>query len=298
MPAARSRTQNWRRTLEQVCERNGALEIAIPRPGDTSWPGSDGKGSAHAVNLIWRVRLLKVSDDEILIEEPVTMGQTIEIRDDISIVAVMAMGQNRWMFKTRTLGRTRFALNNDRKVTAIRLQAPKRVERCQRRSFYRASLGGLLLPKVELMPLLDVETVIPAEMAVRARIEMLQDGQLAGYIGSQEPIMLPEVGPPVDTVLVNLGGGGAGLMIEPEYAGVIDENRVFWMSMSLLPYVPAPLSVMARLAHVRMDSEQRRYLGMAFVFDHNPSYRKFVSETLCRCVNDVQREQLRRRAES
>lgn len=298
MPASRSRTQNWRRTLEQVCQRNGPIEIAIPRSGGEDRRQSDAASSTPAVNLIWRVRLLAMTDDELLVEEPSTMGQRIEIQPNVTLVGVISLGQNRWMFRTRSLGRTHYDLNNERTVTALRLQAPTTVERCQRRAFYRVKTVGLLLPTVDASPLLNTGSVIGAETAVRTRIEMMRNGQLAGVIGEIEPILAPEIGPTVTTRLVNLGGGGAGLVIDAEDSKIFDKHRIFWLTMSLMPHVPAPLSLVARLSHIRMDSEQRRHLGMSFIFDHNRDYQHFVIETLCRCVNDVQREQLRRRAEN
>lgn len=295
MPASRSRTENWRKTLQKVCDRNGAVEINFQRveQHEHSESALSGKG----VDLIWRVRLMRVTDDEILIEEPSTLGQRIEIHDHVNMVVVFSLGQNRWMFRTHSMGRTKVPLNADKDVIAIRLKLPDTVERCQRRQFYRVSTVGLALPKVEAHPLLDPLSAIPAETAVRTRIEMMNDGQIAGYVGDSEPLVLPEVGPPTTTTLVNLGGGGAGLVVDAEDAASFDQHRLFWLTLHLQPQIPAPLGVVARLAHVRMDSEQRRYLGMSFEFSHHQNYKHFVINTLCKCVTDVQRAQLRRRAD-
>ena len=54
--------------------------------------------------------------------------------------------------------------------------------------------------------------------------------------------------------------------------------------------------MVAKLAHTRIDSEQRVYAGFAFEFDHNPSYRKFVVDTLCRYSMLIQKEQFESRA--
>lgn len=293
MPASRSRTENWRQTLQKVCERNGAVEITFQRAPEEGEKVDDQRG----VDLIWRVRLMSVGTDEILIEEPMTLGQRIEIHDGVQMVVVFSLGQNRWMFRTRSLGRTKVKLNADKDVIAIRLALPDMVERCQRRQFYRVSTVGLDLPRVETRPLLSAVSAIPAETAIRTRIEMMNEGQIAGFVGDSEPLLLPEVGPPTETTLVNVGGGGAGLIVSAEDAGPFDQHRLFWLTMHLKPHLPAPLGVVARLAHVRMDSEQRRYLGMSFEFSHNPTYKQFVINTLCKCVTRVQREQLRRRAE-
>ncbi len=295
MPASRSRTENWRQTLQKVCERNGAVEITFQRQSNDD-EGAGHDAQAGGVDLIWRVRLMAVSDDEILIEEPMTLGQRIEIHDGVQMVVVFSLGQNRWMFRTRSLGRTKTKLNADKSVVAIRLSLPSTVERCQRRQFYRVSTVGLELPRVDAHPLLSAASTIPAETAIRTRIEMMNEGQLAGFVGEAEPLLLPEVGPPTETTLVNVGGGGAGLVVDADDAKPFDQHRMFWLTLHLTPHLPAPLGVVARLAHVRMDSEQRRYLGMSFEFSHNPSYKQFVINTLCKCVTQVQREQLRRRS--
>ncbi|MBT8485144.1 MAG: hypothetical protein KJO43_06160, partial [Phycisphaerae bacterium] len=69
MPANRSRTMQWRRCLEQIQERGGAIEIAVAHAGDDD----DG---AH---LIWRVRVLALSADEIVVEQPAALGQIVHI---------------------------------------------------------------------------------------------------------------------------------------------------------------------------------------------------------------------------
>ena len=67
MPAKRSRTLHWRRCLEQIHERRGAIEIAIAR----NYEGEEGN------HLIWRVRVLAVRQDEILVEQPMALGQPV-----------------------------------------------------------------------------------------------------------------------------------------------------------------------------------------------------------------------------
>lgn len=295
MPASRSRTQNWRQTLQKVCERSGVIEIAIPRSKSPNDP-HDADSDAPSVDLVWRVRLLSITEDEILIDQPSTLGEKMQIHANVNLVVVFSLGQNRWMFRTQSVGRTKFAINAAHSVTAIRLKTPTNVERCQRRQFYRVSAGGLVLPTADIRPLLKMSTARLAETAVRARIEMLQEGQIAGFVGEPEPLALPEVGPPVMTTIVNLGGGGVGLLVPAQDAGAFGHHHIFWVSMNLMPHIPAPLGIVCRLSHVRMDSEQRRYLGMSFEFGHNPGYKQFVVNTLCRCVSQIQRDQLRRRA--
>ncbi len=295
MPATRSRTEHWRRSLQQICERNGALEITLPRffpDGDASGSDQDPVGR----NLIWRVRILSVSDTEIVVEQPSTLGQPIRLEDGIDLIGVIAVGQNRWMFETRNLGRVQASLTRDRVILAHRLQMPTRVERCQRRSFYRISTVGLELPEVDCRAVLDPKTLVAAEAASQARIELLEDSNRSGLRAEEPPLVTPETGPALAARLINVGGGGAGLLIEPGHAQGLEGRRLFWLSINLLPHIPAPLAVAARLAHTHIDSEQRTYAGMAFDFSHNPGHMRFVVDRICRYVTVLQREQLQRRA--
>ncbi len=95
VPANRSRTMEWRRCLRQIHERNGTLEIAVAREYGE---GEDGR------HLVWRVHVLGVNDDEVIIEAPTTLGKTIHLKPGIKLVAILAIGQNRWMFNTKIIG--------------------------------------------------------------------------------------------------------------------------------------------------------------------------------------------------
>ena len=291
MPAARSRTENWRRSLQRIAERGGALEISLPRTSRSAGPISEPSGG----DVIWRVRLLEFNDDEILVERPSAMGAASPLQQGVELIGVMTVGQNRWMFHTRYLedaGR----IGGPRGGEAVRLEMPDNVERCTRRSFYRISTAGLILPEVELRPLLNDASAVPAEIAVRERIEASLRDEIAGFVGTNEPLVMPEVGPPSPAKLLNVGGGGVGLMLTPEDARGLESRRRQWMMIHLSPQIPAPLGVVAKLAHTRIDSEQRVYAGFAFEFDHNPSYRKFVVDTLCRYSMLIQKEQFESRA--
>ncbi|MFM9097091.1 MAG: hypothetical protein ACKOQW_02195, partial [Phycisphaerales bacterium] len=67
MPVARSRTLEWRRSLEELCQKGGALEVAISRDGDR---GHD---------LVWRLRILAVRDDGIVVENPGAFGRSLPL---------------------------------------------------------------------------------------------------------------------------------------------------------------------------------------------------------------------------
>ncbi|TVQ30113.1 MAG: hypothetical protein EA376_13975 [Phycisphaeraceae bacterium] len=299
MPASRSRTEHWRRSLEQIKERNGALEITLPRYfADGKPEGSEDDSIGQ--NLIWRVRIIGLSETEIHVEQPSTLGQTIALEEGIDLIGVLAIGQNRWMFETRNLGRARARLNAEKDIVVLRLQMPTHVERCQRRSFYRISTVGLVLPKVECWSVLDQNSLGAAEASNQTRITMLEDEQVVGRInnGHAEGMLAPEVGPGFMARLVNIGGGGLGLVVDPSNAKGLEARKLYWLAVDLRPQIPAPLGVAARLAHTHIDSEQRVYAGFAFEFSHNPGHKRFVVDRICKYVTLLQREQLRRRAEA
>lgn len=297
VPANRSRTERWRQSLKQICERNGAIEITFPGSKHAEvGPNSEHEGGKEddTINLIWRVRLLAMTDDELVIEQPSAMGVAVNLENDVKLVGIMTVGQNRWMFHTKVLGRTKQQLTGH-KVVALRLVLPHKVERCQRRDFFRISTAALNLPRVECWPLIDPATVITAEIANRTQITELLDGSLSKRnwdADPDEPMTLPEVGPKFNAMLVNVSGGGIGLMIDRSEASAVDRARLFWIRIDLRPQVPAPIGMTTRLAHTHIDSTQHIYAGLAFEFDFNPSHRDFVVEQICRYVTLLQREQL------
>ena len=296
MPATRSRTENWRQSLQDIFERNGALEVTLPRylaPDNTL--NEHGMPVNSAQNIIWRVRIVGLNDNEIIIEEPSALGHTFTLDDGIELVGIISIGQNRWMFRTKNLGRTNVKINKVTSVPALRLQMPGDVERCQRRNFFRVSTIGLALPSVEVYPVLDPESIGVAETASRVQIEEATDSPVLASIGPvPEAALLPHCGPMLKGSLMNIGGGGLGLLFEPEDRAGVEAAKLVWLRIRLQPHVPAPLGVAARIRHTHIDSSQRVYVGVMFEFGQSGAHQKFVVEQLCRYVALVQREQLRR----
>lgn len=292
MPARRSRTEQWRETLSQIAERGGAIEIALATPEGES-NDYDADHSARK-NLIWRVRVLALTSGEIIVEEPVVLRQRIHVAPGVELIGVIAVGPNRWMFRTTNLGQTTAPLGGGIQTGALRLAMPTLVERCQRRAFYRVSTVDMNLPAVVCAPLLDPSSAVAAETAIRAAVDDMSPGVIA-RIAPESPIMNPEIGPSFHATLVNIGGGGVGLLVEQQDASGLDRHRNFWLRIDLTPHMTTPLGVCTRLAHTHIDVSKRTYAGMSFEFGHNAAYEKFVIEQVCRYVAEVQREQLRRR---
>ncbi|MBL8747217.1 MAG: hypothetical protein JNK58_12790 [Phycisphaerae bacterium] len=289
MPATRSRTENWRQSLQDLYQKNGAIEITLPQHA-----GNANAEQGDNSSLIWRVRVMGLSESEIIIEQPMALGRPIRLQPDIQLVGLIAIGQNRWMFKTANLGETDISAAGGRSLRGYRLSMPDKVERCQRRNFYRISTVGLILPHVEVYPILDPATAIIAETSNRCHILDLIDSNSG--LGPPSPTVnvMPEVGPMTQATLVNIGGGGAGLLFDHSEAARLNSTTMYWLRINLQPLVPAPLGVCARVKHTHIDSAQRAYAGMAFEFGHDPNHEKFVVDQLLRYVAQVQRDQLKR----
>jgi hypothetical protein len=274
MPANRSRTDRWRDLLLQIAARGGGLEFSVAKPENDDSP-----------DLVWRVRLLAVGNRELVLEHPVAMGQPVKFDEGTKLVGVMSVGQNRWMFHTQVLGSATPVEFS--RVAGLRFTAPETVERCARRDFLRVSTASLNLPVVECWPLLDPTSVTPAEIANRAAILGMDRGE---SVGDQSPdsILLPEVGPPFTSRLMNIGGGGVGLMIGKTEAVAAERSRLIWMRVNLMPHIPAPLAITGRVVHTHLDSAQNLYAGVAFEFAFNPAHKDFVVSQVTRYVNQVQ----------
>ena len=287
MPARRSRTLEWRRCLEQVQQRGGAIEIAVLRNYDRP---AETAGS----HLVWRVRLLEVTGDEIIVEPPTTLGEVIRVETGINLVAVLAVGQNRWMFMTSHLGPTEYRNGTGRTVAALRLKMPESVERCQRRSHDRIATTSLILPRVDVWPLLDPKSVLPAERANELQFEDDRNGIPPGdrCNAFDDESLLPEVGPKFTTTLLNIGGGGVGLRVNPEDAPTMARHKVFWLRFSMPPELNTPICATAKLAHTAVNSTQDTYAGMAFDFSFNPAHQRVVVEQIRHFIEIQQRAQL------
>jgi hypothetical protein len=275
MPANRSRTERWLDCMHQLYERGGGIEFSLAGKRDASG-GQPTEDSGS--DVVWRVKILKLTDDEIWVERPAAFGHALPMEQGIDVIGVMSIGQNRWMFHSRTLGMdTRYPGG------AVRLVMPKTVERCRRREFYRMSTAALTLPRVTCWPLLDPMSVVVAEVANKAAILEMQMGR-KGAVGSE---VLPDVGPSFNATLMNLGGGGVGLLVGKDEAGRVDSSRLLWMRLDLRPQIISPIGVTARIAHVHRDSEQNLYIGGAFDFSFHQGHKDFVVAQMTRYVQQL-----------
>lgn len=302
MPANRSRTEHWRDNLAKVLERGGSLELAIAPPfADGASREPEGPGESTAVSsppiddggsdVVWRVKLLALREDAMVVEQPSAFGRTFRLQPNVELIGAMTIGQNRWMFHTRTL--------SSANAETLTLALPARVERCTRRSFYRISTAGIRLPRVQCWSLLNPASVGPAEAANRAYVQgLLRNGEApiadASEVPAPESILLPEVGPMFHAQLLNLSGGGLGLMVDRSDMQAATAKPFWWLRVDLRPDIPAPIAVSVRLAHTHIDSTQALYCGLAFDFSHDPAQREFIIDVFGRFTDELQRRQLRK----
>ncbi len=279
MSAKRSRTLRWRDCLEQILSRGGGLEISVAPPKDASI-------LSDAVNLVWRVRLLDIQADQIVIEQPGTMGRSFALPTGTPLVGTMSVGQNRWMFHTTVIGLAE--ANKPRGFPALCLTPPEGVERCRRTSTDRISTAEVSLPEARCWPLVDPVSAVPAEVANRARIRELEMARETSDLAPElEAILLPAVGPLATASLANIGGGGVGLRFMPSEAIDLDTRNVYWLRLDLRPWIPAPMTVSARLAHTFSDAMQVVHAGFAFDFSHNQDHRAFVIDQMALCMERI-----------
>jgi c-di-GMP-binding flagellar brake protein YcgR len=291
VPANRSRTLEWRRCLRQVYERGGSLEIAV---------APDAEVADAPQHLVWRVRLIGLSETEIVVEQPTALGQSITINPGTNLVVVLSIGQNRWMFTTSNLGVVQ-QVGSDRRFTpALRLAMPESVQRCQRRTHYRVETASLTLPQVELWPLLDAKSVLVAERAyeIQYEIDLARQNETGGVIGAgnaevfDHDSVMPEVGPKFAGTLLNLGGGGVGLRVGPQDAQALGRHKLLWMRIFLPPTLATPICATGKVVHTHMESNHDTYAGVAFDFSFNPSHQRFVIDQICRYIALQQRMEL------
>jgi c-di-GMP-binding flagellar brake protein YcgR len=291
MPANRSRTERWRESLHQIYERNGGLEIAVAREPLAS-------DESRGVDLVWRVRILGLTDEQILLENPVTLNQPVAIPPGTVLTVAIVVGQNRWMFTSTVQNTTRVPSRVGGATTALVIPTPDKVERCMRREFMRVSTTSLNLPEVEVYPLIDPSTVFGAEIAARGLAAEADAARRAGkpYVFDPASQVLPAVGPMFKARMLNLGGGGAGLLVPRTERSSVDTARNYWLRIDLRPEIDAPLALAGRIVHTHLDSEQNTYCGVSFEFGTGTDHKTFIANQILRFTERVQHATLRQAA--
>lgn len=269
--------------MQQVFERGGTIEIAVERAGL-----HDPVESAGAADLVWRLKVVELEDEHVVVEAPVALGKVMPIANGTRVVGAITVGQNRWKFHSVKVADV---TPGGARTACIRIELPDSVERCMRRHT-RFEVAGLSLPQVEVWPLLDPKSAVPTEQANEAAFVQLQAAGAAGGgsgAAASGTVPMPQVGPSFPATLMNLGGGGVGLRVESKDSSALGRHRNFFLRIPLGAGQPVPIVASATLAHTHLDSAQRTYAGMAFDFLHNPAHQATVVAQVQRCMDAAQR---------
>jgi len=248
----------------------------------------DGDTTPTSGDLVWRVRLLRVGEDDLLVETPRALGRDVRIAPHTELVAGIVIGQNRWTFRSRVLTATEPHRTNHRAQQSglLTLEMPDHLERCQRRHG-RYGANGLRLPTVDLWPLLDPSSVVPIQRIATALVEDVLVGRPVDTTALND--LHPMVGPRFGGTLMNIGGGGVGVRLEAADASVLTHHPVLWVRIPLGDAMPVPVLSTGKVVHTHIDSAQFTYAGLAFDFSFNPAAQRIITEQILFTIEAQQR---------
>ncbi len=266
--------------MQQVFERGGTLEISIAHAGPTEGGGAADAAPRGSADLVWRLKIVALEEESVLVEAPVALGKAIRIENGVALVGAITIGQNRWQFHSKKVGDERPAGSRG---DCMRLELPDRVERCLRR-FVRFEAAELQLPSVSMWPLLDPKTIVAAESANEVAFRAFVEGKT----NTAQNKLSPSVGPQFMATLMNVGGGGVGLRVEPQDSAVLGRHRIFWLEIPLGRDHPVPIVATGKVVHTHLDSSQRTYIGVSFDFTFRLEHQEVVVEQIHRAMQHAQ----------
>lgn len=276
--------------MQQVFERGGTLEISVASAGSVagstvgssihSHPLVDPQEVVGSSDLVWRLKIVSLEEESVLVEAPVALGETFRIEDGIALVGAITIGQNRWKFRSRKISDER---PTGARGVCMRLELPDNVERCLRR-FVRIEASELQLPSVSMWPLLDPRTTVAAETANEEAFRAFLESKLPSNVAAP----MPSVGPKFNATLMNVGGGGVGLRVESQDSAVLGRHRIFWIEIPLGRNHPVPIVATGKVVHTHLDSSQRTYIGVSFDFTFRLTHQQTVVEQIQRSMQQAQ----------
>lgn len=289
MPAFRSRTLHWRRSLDQLAGRSGALEIALAPAG--AGHETDGEGAVPA-DLVWKLRIHRMSDSWIDLEAPELLHRVVPMPAGVTVFGAIVVGPNRWLFRTECLGPGGPAPVAGRPIRTIRIAMPEDVSRT-RRTHLRVEAASLSLPKIRIWPLLDKESTRPMQRLLAIAAQRLDSGERIDSREWESESVRPTLGPEFSATLMNLGGGGAGLRVESEFANLLPHHQRFWIELDLRPESALPLCGTARIAHTHLEAGGATYAGIAFDFTADADHAALVARQVLGAIASRQSRQRR-----
>ncbi|HEX2610735.1 MAG TPA: hypothetical protein VHK68_06965, partial [Gemmatimonadales bacterium] len=104
-------------------------------------------------------------------------------------------------------------------------------------------------------------------------------------------MLLPKVGPKFHGKLLNLSGGGIGLLFDPKNQGAVDRNQFLWVKVNLQPVIAQPVAMTLKRCHTHMDSGQNVYGGFSFEFGFHQAHQRFIVDLFSRYVEMIETRQ-------
>ena len=246
----------WRAAFEKVSDFNGPVELTPTVSDDPVVP-----------DPVIRSRLMRFDAKGITVERPDDVDDRRALRQGRRVELLLVDGNQRWMAVTEVVGFGELALNERMSVQTVELAAPRSVTSAQRRDYFRVSTAGIRMDPVTLHP--------------------------AGEPQTEEGVMVDGLSKdPFDVAMVNLGGGGMGVRVQPPH---VDAATYFseFQAVLRLPVPDGGLSIPAKVVHRQMSYNGTLYIGFNFEYD-GAAMKRQCEDVICHFTTDVQRQQLAR----
>ena len=104
---------------------------------------------------------LDMDNASITVDQPMVLGRTIDLKENINLVGIIAVGQNRWMFRTRVLAKVNIEASGG--AQRHHRAAPQDAHRC------RTLPASQLLPRLDRRPRPPGRHHVPADQTCAAR---------------------------------------------------------------------------------------------------------------------------------
>ncbi len=249
--------EQWLAQLREMCQRDGALEIALS-------PKREGDHPSYV-----RVRLLAYEPDakppHLIVEHPAYAGST-GFQREVSVEVLAMRSPYRFGFSARVIEPLRYQLNQRVVLPALKLTAPTHFHPVQRRRFYRVDTVGAGLPLAVFLPVVE------------------SDDEAA----APQPAVKSWSAP-----ILNLSGGGLAVTLPAGAARNYKLGQQFRCRISL-PSHHGPLELPVTLVQHRNIRDDIWYLGFE-ITEPEERARKLCENILCRFATALQRSQLARR---
>lgn len=211
----------------------------------------------------FKTRIFEVGQDgSFLVEMPTLPGAGEHLRQGVAVEVLVVEESQRLIGRCDLVGVSLHELSGGRRTRAMRVTAATEVRSAQRRKFFRVPAGGIDSGPVSLFPVRDGVCGKPSEV--------------------------------IKGVLVNIGGGGIGLLFDnaPRLVATLRATTRFAARIPL-PDDDPPLAIDAHVVHMQPQQSKTVYLGLEFDFSE-AGFQRSVEDRIQRVSATLQRAQLRR----